>query len=186
MAQLSPASTLDAQLKAASEIADAIVAVLTNERGAHAETVIVAAARMAGTFLFHSFNLPTRNLSPGTPVFSDAANERGPLLVEVLESGLKGLDVEISKPVALAEPGEGHSAQLTLSQTQIALEPGLTKITSAHGLSGEAAARACALAAALLIYRTRSVLDPTIGFGLAVYGFVEGTKTVPARSLHVR
>lgn len=172
--------SIDAEAQAAQQVADAIVETLTTDRGVHAETAVVAAARMAGTFLFRSFGLPTSGIPPGAPVFSDRANERGPLLVEVLEAGLTGLGIEVDRAVTTLEQNEEHQPQLTLLETQQALEPRLTRIATARGLDGETAARACALAAALLIHRTRSVLEPGISFGLAVYGFVEGAKTMPA------
>ena len=43
-----------AQLRAADERVNAIVASLRTERGVHSETAISAAARVAGTFLFRT------------------------------------------------------------------------------------------------------------------------------------
>jgi len=174
----SPADSLDAQLRASREIADAIVTALRTERGVHAETAVAGAARLAGAFLFRSFNLPTSGIAPGSPVLSDVANQRGPLLVEVLQAGLGGLGVSVDS--AAMEESPEHEPQMNFLETQQALEPRLAEIAAAHGLEGEGAARACALATALLIYRTREVLEPRVSFGLAVYGFVEGTKTMPA------
>src|SRR5262245_269904 len=155
-------SSIDAQLHASRPIADAIIRALTNERGVHAETAVVAAARMAGTLLFRTFGLPSRDIEPGTPVFSDVANERGPLLVEVLQAGLSGLGVDASAPVSSEQIGE-HPPQLTLLEMQRAIEPAVAAIAASHGLEGESAARACALATAVLIDRTRPVLAPSIG-----------------------
>jgi hypothetical protein len=178
---MSPAGlsdSLESQIQASREIADAIVTALTTERGVHAETAVVSAARMAGTFLFRSFRLPTTGLAPGSPVLSDQANERGPLLLEVLQAGLSGLGITVDAGAMQDSPE--HRPQLTFLESQRALEPRLAGILTARGLDREGAARACALATALLIHRTRSVLDPRVGFGLAVYGLVEGTKTMPA------
>ena len=130
--------------------------------------------------MFRSFGLPAANIAPGTPVLSEIANERGPLLVEVLKAGLTGLGVQIDEAQVQMEGSSAHQPQLTLLQTQQALESKLTQILSAHELAGETAARSCALATATLIYRTRSVLQLTVSFALATYGFVEGTKTMPA------
>jgi hypothetical protein len=177
MSQGRPAS-IDVQLQASRPIADAIIRALTNERGVHAETAVVAAARMAGTLLFRTFGLPARNIEPGTPVFSDVANERGPVLVEVLQAGLSGMGVDASGPVSSEQVGE-HPPQLALLEMQHAIEPAVTAIAASHGLEGESAARACALATAVLIDRTKSVLAPSISVRLAVDGFVESTKTMP-------
>jgi len=175
----SASSSIDAQLKASKVIADAIIESLTTERGVHAETAVAAAARMAGTFMFRSFGLPTANIAPGSPVFSDIANERGPALVEVMKAGLKGLGIEMEDVQVDMQGSAEHQPQLTLLETQQALEPKLTQIAASHGLAGETAARSCALATATLIYQTRSVLQPAVSIGLATYGFVEGTKTMP-------
>lgn len=171
-------SSIDAQRQASRPIADAIIRALTNQRGVHAETVVVAAARMAGTLLFRTFGLPARGIEPGTPVFSEVANERGPVLVDVLLAGLSGLGVDASAPVSSEQLGE-HPPQLTLLEMQRAIEPAVAAIAASHGLEGESAARACALATAVLIDRTRSVLAPSIRLRLAVDGFVESTKTMP-------
>lgn len=172
-------STIEQQIKASRIISDTIIETLTDERGAHAETCVAGAARMAGTFLFRSFALPTQNLDPGAPVFSELANQRGPLLVEVLKSALLGLKVPVNAANMDVEPRSDHQPLIDLAQTQRKLEKKLTVITTAHGLDNESAARACALATAALMHQTRSVLDPSISFEIAVYGFVQATKTVP-------
>lgn len=176
-------ASLDAQLKAARVISDYIVSALATERGAHAETCVSGSARMAGTILFRTFGLPTDNMTVGSPVLSDIANERGPVLVEVMKSGLTGLGIEIDERTAGTGPSDGHAPLITIIETQQKLDEKIYEICATHGLYGEAAARSCALATALLISLTKSVLDPQISFGLAVYGFVEGTKTVPIKSL---
>lgn len=170
--------SLNSQLAAGRQIANTIINELATERGAHAETVIAAAARMGGTMMFRTFGLPASGIAPGSPVFSDIANERGPVLVEVMRAGLAGLGIEIDEQ-ALPEVTPEHAAHLNIIEMQQKLDGPLKAIASSHGLAGEAAARACALATALLIQQTRSVLDPSLGFAIAVYGFVEGTKTMP-------
>lgn len=177
-------ASLDAQLKASRAISDYIVSALSTERGAHAETVVSAAARMGGTILFRTFGLPTANMPAGAPILSDIANERGPVLVEVMKAGLTGLGLEIDESVVESGPTADHAPLITIIETQQKLDEKIAEIAAAHGLYGEEAARACALAAALLISLTRSVLDPKISFGLAVYGFVEGTKTNPIRHVN--
>jgi len=175
-------ANLDAQLKASKLIASIIINDLATERGAHAETCVTAAARMGGTLLFRTFGLPTVNMPVGAPIFSDIANERGPLLVEVMKSGLAGLGIVVDESKVSSGPTADHAPLISLVETQQKLDEKIADIAASHGLSGEAAARACALSAATLIYQTRSVLDPAIGFGLAVFGFVEGTKTNPIPS----
>lgn len=79
------------------EFRSLILAKLTDERGVHAETAVSAAARMAGTFLLRSLDLPITKLEPGAPVLSDAANERGPELVEILALALREMKMAIDQ-----------------------------------------------------------------------------------------
>jgi hypothetical protein len=64
-------------------------------------------------------------------------------------------------------------------ETQKKLEQLYTPVKARLGLSREEAAQAAAVATALLIRQCAKVLDPNIAFGIAVYGFVEGSKTAP-------
>jgi hypothetical protein len=72
-----------------------------------------------------------------------------------------------------------HQPLLGFLETQRQLEPGYTVIRDRYGLSLKEAAESAAAASAFLIQKTSQVLDPNIAFELAVYGFIEGTKTVP-------
>ena len=170
----------EAQLAAANEVVDSIVEAFRSDRGVHAETAVAAASRIAGTFLFRSFGFDFRNIQPGSPVLSDAANERGPLLLRTLGTALVVGGVNKSALTVVAEIPDEHRPHLSIAETQTRIEATLRAIASRHGLSQEQAAHACALAAARLIKMCADVLEPRIGFALATRGFVEGTKTVPA------
>lgn len=171
-------SSIEAQGQAARQIAAYVVEALSTDRGAHAETVVAGAARMGGTLLFRSFNLPAANIPPGSPVFSDLANQRGPVLIEVLTAGLAGLGIDVTGH-PLAEVPPNHAPHLTVIETQQKLNRNVADIATSHGLAGEDAARSCMLAAALLIQQTRGVLDPALGFAIATQGVMEGSKTMP-------
>ena len=167
-----------AQRAAADEIVSAITAALRSDRGVHAETAIAAAARLGGTFLFRSFGFEPTGAKPGSPVLSDAANERGPLLMQTLAAEIAELGVDASRMNAGDIP-DAHHPQLSVTETQARIEAALRSVADKHALSDEHAAHACALAAARLIKMCTGVLDPRVGFALAVYGFVEGSKTMP-------
>ncbi|MEO6026015.1 MAG: hypothetical protein ABIR79_04025 [Candidatus Binatia bacterium] len=173
-------TTTDDETKAAQQFRGYILEKLTDERGVHAETAVAAAARMAGTFLLRSCHLPMESLEPGTPVLSDAVNERGPLLVEILGVALQAMNIEVDMTRANAA-NHGGAALLTVPQTQSLLEIGMIGLKDRFGLDYEHGARAAALAAAFLIKDTAGALDPSTAFGIAAYGFVEGAKTVPQR-----
>jgi len=169
-----------AQVAAAAKMVEAIVRLLRNQKGVHAETAIAAAARLGGTFLFRSFGLPTAGIEPGAPVLSDRANEEGPGLMQTFAYGLaaEGLDPRALQTNDLDVP-EQNRPLLTVVQTQEKLEVEVRAIAAAAKLDPSQAAHACALAAARLVKMTVQVLDPRVGFAVAAYGFVEGTKTMP-------
>ena len=61
-------SVTAAQLTAANAITETIAKILSEAGGAHAETTVASAARLAGTFLFRDFKCPVKNIAPGTAV----------------------------------------------------------------------------------------------------------------------
>ncbi len=168
-----------AQIEAASQFADATVDGIKTDLGVHAETAVAAAARMAGTFLFRSFGFALGDVQPGQAVFSDKGNEQGPVLVSIMGAILTQLGISPGEKTH----GDESPSQLRPNQdflsTQRSLEPNFLSIAEQHGLSGQSAAYAAAAATAILIQRASKVLDPREAFDIAVYGFIEGTKTAP-------
>ncbi|MFN8653757.1 MAG: hypothetical protein U0133_17760 [Gemmatimonadales bacterium] len=176
---MSSPAAMEAQVRAAPEIVDAVIAALQTEQGVHVETAVAALGRLAGSSLFRTFGLPIEGMEPGSPVFSDLADEHGPALVEVLGAGLNSLGVRSDAPPAEGantEPAEPH---LSFVESQRLLAGPVRAIGDRHALDDDGLARACALATALLIQRAGAILAPQAAYQVAVYGFVEGTKTVP-------
>ena len=158
---------------------DIIVKALRTEKGVHSETAIAAAARMAGTFLFRSFNFPLKDLKPGSAVLSDAANDSGPILIQALGAGLKALKVTLDSAKLRGDVPNENRPQISVNETQARVEAAFRKVSAELDLTPEQSAHACALAAARLIHMSSAVLDPHIGFSVAAYGFIEGSKTAP-------
>lgn len=169
------------QFAAAREFHTVILEKLTNEKGVHAETAIAGAARMAGTFLLRSFKLPMENLEPGAPVFSDAANEKGPLLVNLLGGTLQQMNVRVDPERLAAFQNRGDEPQLGVLETQALLETDLSRVREKYQLTYEEAAYAAAFATALMVRDCSQVVEPHVGFNVAAYSLVEGAKTVPQR-----
>ncbi|MGC9397186.1 MAG: hypothetical protein ACP5J4_20265 [Anaerolineae bacterium] len=167
------------QIKAASVFAAITTEALKTERGVHAETAIAGTARMAGIFLFRSFNFPLKNAKAGRVVLSEQANEEGPRLIQILGGVLEQMGVKLDEEKLGKTPDVENKPLLNFLETQKRLEPKYSAIQAGLGLSLQEAADAAAIATALLIKQTAQILDPHVAFGIAVYGFVEGTKTVP-------
>ena len=165
--------------QAAQEFVKLAIEELQDERGVHAETVIAGVARMAGTFLFRSFGFTVPNGQPGQAVLSEQANERGPRLIEITASSLADSGIGVDFESVTDEARRAHQALLGFLQTQRRLEPALNGIKEKYGLSLTQASDAAAIATALLISQTTQVLEPSVAFDLAVFGFIEGSKTIP-------
>jgi hypothetical protein len=167
------------QIDAAQAFSNAVIAELQTGRGVHAETAVAATARMAGTFLFRSFGFDPGAFAPGQAVLSEAANTAGPGLIRVLAGALAELGIPLDEQKLGAGQLDANRPSLDFLATQTRLEPRFAAIRAKHGLSLTEAADAAAIATAFLIHQCARVLDPSAAFGVAVYGFIEGTKTAP-------
>jgi hypothetical protein len=169
-------------VEAADLLNEALRKVVVSEQGTHAETLIAAAARMAGTMLFHSFSPGFDHLPPGTVCLTDQANTQGPELLQLMLATLGQLGHTNIDRRALAGTGERCTlSSLSLAETQQMLEPWYRKIQGLCGLSLREVADAGAIATAMLIHDCGSVLPVATGCAIAVDGMVESAKTVPQR-----
>ncbi|HET9745316.1 MAG TPA: hypothetical protein VFP97_06380 [Chitinophagaceae bacterium] len=165
------------QNDAAGSIVEWIANEIGNNRQLHAGTAIAAGARLAGSFMFRSFNFNLNNVSPGAPVLSEEANEKGPVLINVLVVTLKNLGVEPD-----AGKMNTHSkveSSLTFVETILGLQDQAQSIMNQNNLNKEQMAYSCAIATASIIKECQNDLPVESGFHTAVYGFIEGSKTYP-------
>lgn len=169
-----------AQLNAASEFGTTAMQAFDEGGTFPAETVIGSVARMAGSFLFRSFELPLAGAQPGTVVLSEQANQQGPRLIQVLSAVLQSVGVKLDKSKLSAAQASAKGVKESLLETQNVLETRFAEIRDKHGLSDGEAAESAAVATAVLIKNCSKLLDPHVGFSLAVYGFIQGSKTAPA------
>lgn len=167
------------QISAASAFAETTLKQLDTIPGMTTETVILASARMAGTFLFRSYAHALNAVSPGTVLLSQVANESGPNLVGLLGNALARLGLVIDSTHVDLKTSNAATPQLDFLESQRLLEPALQAIRASFGLGQQEAAYAMAVATAILIKHAEKKLKPQAAFGLAVYGFIEGTKTAP-------
>lgn len=167
------------QIAAASVLAETTLKQLDTLPGMTAETAVLASARMAGTFLFRSYAHALNAVTPGTVLLSQVASESGPNLVGLLGNALARLGLTIDTAHVDLKTSNAALPQLDFLESQRLLEPVLQPVRERFGLSPEEAAYAMAVATAILIKHSEAKLKPQAAFGLAVYGFIEGTKTAP-------
>jgi hypothetical protein len=171
-----------AQLQAASEFGTAAMKAFDQDGTFPAEVVIGSAARMAGSFLLRSFGMPLTGIQPGSVVLSEQANQQGPRLIQILGGVLEKTGVKLDSSELSASQRTTKGQKGSVLETQKILEAPFAAIRDKYGLSDGEAADSVAVATAVLIKNCASLLDPHVGFGLAVYGFIEGSKTAPAAS----
>ncbi len=173
------ASLNDAQLQAASEFGTEALQAFDQGGTFPAETVIGSVARMAGSFLFRSFELPLTGIQPGAVVMSEQANQQGPRLIQILSAVLRSVGVDLDPSKLSASQHAAKGLNVSFLETQGFLEERFAAIRDKYELEDGEAADSAAVATALLIKNCSKLLDPHVGFSLAVHGFIEGSKTAP-------
>src|ERR1700680_4359990 len=83
------------QMDAAGEFANAAIAAMKVPGGIHPATVIAASARMAGTYLFRSFELNLQGVKPGQVVLSAQAAQREGELIQVALGSLARFGIKV-------------------------------------------------------------------------------------------
>jgi hypothetical protein len=167
------------QTDAAQEFATATIEALKLPNGVHPGTVVAATARMAGTYLFRSLGLKLPGVKPGQFVLSVEANEQWPKLTQIAlyclaRIGIKVDNSQAGKPIDLK-----HKPMLEFLDTQKKLEPMYAPIKERYNFSYQEAAYSVAVGTAVMIRHAEKFLDPSMALNIAVYGFVEGSKTAP-------
>jgi len=151
---------------------------LTIDGRLHAETLIASVARMAGSLMYRSFNFD-KAIEPGTAVLSDQANIHGPKLMNVMLATLQQLGDKVGQDSLNGEYASAKFSQLTFKESHERLAPFFLKYCEVTPMAFQDAALGAAIAAGILVHDCREVLSADKGSAIAVYGFVEGTKTAP-------
>jgi hypothetical protein len=170
----------EAQHNAAGEMVDLIVARLGDGGAVHSVTAIASASRLAGSLLLRSFGLNIKDLQPGVVVLSTEANERGPELVNILGSMLQHFGVPLDEAKLGGDQTEvDEEPELSVTGSLELLQDDAWAIAQKNGLDLREAAHAAALATAFIVKECANDLGSEKSFNLAIYGFIEGSKTVP-------
>lgn len=176
------ASLNAAQLEAAAEFGTAALEAFDQGGSFPAETVVGAVARMAGSFLLRSSGVALAGSQPGAPVPSEQAEQEGPRLIQVLRAVLQSVGVTLDSSKLSAAQAAVKGPKEPFLQTQQNLEPRFAAIQEEHDLTDGEAADSAAAATAVLIKNCAGFMDPHVGFAIAVYGLLEGSRTTPAVS----
>lgn len=169
-----------AQNEAAGDIVELVAARVGSGRAVHPETAIASAARLSGCLLLHSFDVPIDGLEPGTVVLSKEANEKGPQLIEILSAFLAAEGVTLDRERLGADASlRGETPDLDCVQSLSALLGDALHIAERLGLDYVQIAQSAALATAFLVKECAADIGSEVGFNVATYSFIEGSKTVP-------
>lgn len=168
------------QNKVTGEIVDLIASAIGKNRAVHSATAIATSARLSGAFLFKSFGLNVPDAKPGTAVLSNQANEEGPELINVIGAVLANLGVTIDNQKM--ESAEIKKAELDFLESLNATQTEAIKIMENHKLSPKEMSIACAVSTAFIIEQCKNDLSVESGFKTAIFGLIEGSKTVPPQT----
>lgn len=170
----------EAQQKAAGELVDLVASRVGSNRAVHAETAIASAARLAGSLLLRSFKLNVPGAEPGAIILSVEANQEGPQLIGIMSSilGRFGLDLDEEK-LGGDRAKRGEEPRLSVVQSLELLQEDALRITEENGLGLKEAAEAAAMATAFIVKECATSIGAEVGFNVAAFGFIEGSKTAP-------
>ncbi|MDE2402810.1 MAG: hypothetical protein KGL90_14215 [Burkholderiales bacterium] len=144
----------------------------------HAETLISGVSRMAGSLMYRSFGFD-KAIEPGTSVLSDEANIHGPKLMNVMLTTLQQLGRQIGENDLNRDYLSAKFSTLDFRESHDRLAPFFLKYCETAPLGFQPAALGAAVAVASLVHECVDVLPIENGAAIAVFGFVEGTKTAP-------
>lgn len=168
------------QNRAVGDFVDLVATRLGAGRSIHPETAIAASARISGSLLLRSFGIDLEAADPGTVLLSSEANEKGPILVNLLSAFLAKNQIELdSTKLGGTLELRGAEPNLNTQESLALLQVDALKIAAQHSLSLQEAAEAAALATGFIVKECVASIGGEIGFNVASSGFIEGIKTVP-------
>lgn len=148
----------------------------------HPETVLYAAAWLAGTSLYRSLKIE-EGLQPGVVVLSEKVNQEWPKLMRTFVFLVEKFGLKVKTEEANFKVAPEHQSQESLREIQEALQTPYNAIMTAHGFDYAEGAKTGAVACALLTRGycvTHKVLEPGLAASIVAMGLVEGAKTAPA------
>lgn len=170
----------DEQQKAARDIVDLIASAIGKNREVHSATAIATASRLSGAFLFNSFGFQVNNATPGTAMLSTEANEQGPELINIIGGVLGNLGITLD--AKQLESAKIETAELDFLKSLKITQKEAETIRIKYDLNFKEMAITCAMSTGFIIEQCKNDISVASGFNIAVYGLIEGAKTVPPKS----
>ena len=165
------------QNKAVNGIVEMIVNVIgKGSREIDTTEAISSSARLAGSFLFRSFEFEVNDAKPGTVMLSEEANTKGPQLVSITQAVLQKFGIQIDN--TKMSNGNQKQAESNFLDVIGQIQNPALEIMKDNELSYEQMAQSSAIATAFIIQQSNNI-RPEEGFGIAIYHYIEGTKTYP-------
>lgn len=165
------------QNDAVNDIVEMVVKVIGNgSREINTTDAISSTARLAGSFLFRSFGFKIDDTKPGTVMLSEEANIKGPQLINITLAVLDSFGIQIDNN-KMSDGNQKYAESDFLDVMSKVQAPALA-IMKERELSFEQMAQSAAIATAFIIQQSSNI-TPEEGFGIAVYHYIEGTKTNP-------
>lgn len=165
------------QNEAVNDIVEMVVDVIGNgSRELNTTEAISSTARLAGSFLFRSFDFKIADAKPGTVMLSEEANVKGPQLVNITHAVLQNFGIQIDNN-KMSNRSQKHAESNFVDVIGKVQTPALA-IMKKRELSFEQMAQSAAIATAFIIQQSDNI-TPEEGFGIAIYHYIEGSKTNP-------
>lgn len=165
------------QNDAVDDIVEMVVNVIGNgSREVDTIEAISSTARLAGSFLFRSFGFKINDAKPGTVMLSEEANLKGSQLINITHAVLQNFGIQIDSK-KMSDGNQKHSESNFVDVISKVQAPALD-IMKRRELSYEQMAQSTAIATAFMIQQSSNI-TPEEGFGIAIYHYIEGSKTKP-------
>ncbi len=180
------AQLIERQNKAAGAFVDMVASGLGNGRAVDSATAIICSARIAGNLLFQSFGFNMKEMTPGTVILSEEANEQGPELINILAASLQNHQITLNEAALSQQQIKPEEFKLNALETLGLFQKTAQNIASENNLNFKEAAQSAAMATAFIVRECAANIGAEIGYKIAIFGFVEGSKTVPVHHIEIQ
>lgn len=158
------------------EIVDLIAVKIGNQkRETNPRDAILCSGNLVGMFMFLSFDFKYQELEPGSILLSNEANELGPKVISRLLYELNNYNIKIDK----TDDSNIYNSSLTYLEILERTQKDAMEIMKKYNFDYNQAMIICISATAFIIKNASPNVDVNEAFGIATYGIIQGSKSVP-------